>query len=243
MSDAPRRLPPKKDVAITLLEGPSVFVHLDPRRPGVSVPKWFARNPQLVLQVGLNMAIPIPDLKVDEDGISCTLSFSRTPFWCKLPWSAVYALVGEDGRGMIWPNDVPPEVSSQMQKAATPVAKTPAKKPRTKLSSLVSERDGRASASERDGRSGPASERDGRSERDRGPADGEGRRSRKGDGDSAAHPEAAARPEPEAARRRAEPAADADGEGSADTGRASAPPPAPGRKPRRELPPYLRVIK
>jgi stringent starvation protein B len=238
MSDAPRRLPPKKDVAITLLEGPSVFVHLDPRRPGVAVPKWFARNPQLVLQVGLNMAIPIPDLKVDDEGISCTLSFSRTPFLCKLPWSAVYALVGEDGRGMIWPNDVPPEVSSQMQKAATPAAKAPAKKPRTKLSSLVSERDSRSSlASERDGRSS-SPERETRP----GAADGEGRRTRKGDGDSAAHPEAAARPEPEAARRRAEPATDSDGE-SADTGRASAPPPAPGRKPRRELPPYLRVIK
>jgi stringent starvation protein B len=247
MSDAPRRLPPKKDVAVTLLEGPSVFVHLDPRRPGVAVPKWFARNPQLVLQVGLNMAIPIPDLKVDDEGISCTLSFSRTPFWCKLPWSAVYALVGEDGRGMIWPNDVPPEVSSQMQKAATPAAKAPAKKPRTKLSSVVSERDSRSSvASERDGRATVATERDGRSSPDRtGPgaaADAEGRRARKADGDAAPHAEVAARPEPEAARRRAEAAADADGEGS-DGGRASAPPPAPGRKPRRELPPYLRVIK
>ena len=136
MAETPRRLPPKKEVALALLEGPSVFVHLDPRRPGVVVPKWFMGQPQLVLQVGLNMAIPIPDLKVDDEGVTCTLSFNRAPFWCFLPWSAVYALVGEDGRGMIWPNDVPPEVSTQMQK--TPPG-APKGRGRPKLSA-VSER-------------------------------------------------------------------------------------------------------
>ena len=60
MSDASRRLPPKKEVALALLEGPSLFIHLDPRRAGVIVPKWLMGQPQLVLQVGLNMAIRIP---------------------------------------------------------------------------------------------------------------------------------------------------------------------------------------
>ena len=60
-----------------------MFIHLDPRRPDVLVPKGFMGQPQLVLQVGLNMAIPIPDLKIDEGGISCTLSFNRAPFWCR----------------------------------------------------------------------------------------------------------------------------------------------------------------
>ena len=82
----------------------------------MSVPPYFKKQPQLVLQVGLNMAIPIPDLKVDDDGVTCTLSFSRTPFWCSLPWTAVYALVGEDGRGMIWPTEVPREVAAQMER-------------------------------------------------------------------------------------------------------------------------------
>ena len=115
MASGSHRLPPKKDVAYALLEGPSLFMHLDPRRPGVIVPKWLLGQPQLVLQVGLNMPIQIPDLAVDDEGISCTLSFNRTPFWCKVPWSAIYALVGEDSRGMVWPSDVPPEVATQMQ--------------------------------------------------------------------------------------------------------------------------------
>jgi hypothetical protein len=63
------------------------------------------------------MPIPIPDLVVDEKGISCTLSFNRAPFWCRVPWSAIYALVGEDSQGMVWPSDVPSEVATQLQPA------------------------------------------------------------------------------------------------------------------------------
>jgi stringent starvation protein B len=111
-------LPPKKAVALDLLERTSVFVHLDPRRPGVIVPLVFAKQPQLVLQIGLNMAIAIPDLEVNDSGISCTLSFNRRPHLCRLPWSAIYALIGQEGGGMVWPEDVPPEVVAQQRSAA-----------------------------------------------------------------------------------------------------------------------------
>jgi stringent starvation protein B len=107
------RLPPKKDVALALLEQATVLVHLDPRGEQVQVPAWFKRQPQLVLQIGLNMPKPIPDLNVDDQGISCTLSFSNSPHYCHLPWSSVYALIGASGRGMVWPDDVPKEVAGQ----------------------------------------------------------------------------------------------------------------------------------
>jgi stringent starvation protein B len=103
---------------LDLLERTSVFVHLDPRRPGVIVPQGFLKQPQLVLQIGLNMAIAIPDLEVGEDGISCTLSFNKRPHFCRMPWSSIYALIGESGGGMVWPEDVPPEVVSQQRAAA-----------------------------------------------------------------------------------------------------------------------------
>lgn len=141
-------LPPKKDVMLALLEGASVYLHLDPRRDGVIVPKWLTNQPQLVLQVGFNMAVRIPDLDIGDDGVSCTLSFNRSPFWCHLPWTAVYGLVGEDGRGMIWPDDVPEELSGPPRQKprleavrepevasaeSEPVAaKAPAKKPRAR---------------------------------------------------------------------------------------------------------------
>jgi hypothetical protein len=117
---APRPLPPKKAVALELLKGPSLFVHLDPRRDNVVVPPWFKRQPQLVLQLGLNMAVAIRDLDVTDEGISGTLSFNRSPFWCFAPWTAVYALVGEDGRGMVYPDDVPPELAAAAQRAPAP---------------------------------------------------------------------------------------------------------------------------
>lgn len=112
MSDS-SQLPPKPDVALALLQtATSVYVHLDPRGPDVSVPAWFKKQPQLVLQVGLNMAVPIPDLDVGHTALSCTLSFNRRPEFCRIPWTAIYGLVGDDGRGMIWPESIPPEVAT-----------------------------------------------------------------------------------------------------------------------------------
>lgn len=107
-------LPPKKDVALALLERSTVFIHLDPRLDTVRVPPRFKRQPQLVLQIGFNMPIPIPDLDLNDDGVTCTLSFSATPHFCSVPWRAVFALVGDDGRGMVWPEDVPSEVAAHV---------------------------------------------------------------------------------------------------------------------------------
>jgi stringent starvation protein B len=154
MSDAPRQPqpPPKKDVALALLQQSSMYIHLDPRRPDVVVPKHFMGAPQLILQVGLNMVIPIPDLKVDDDGITCTLSFNRSPFWCRIPWSAIYALVGEDGRGGVWASDVPPEI--QQQKAA-PQKAAPGKKGRPKLTAVGSTSAGKDEAPAKPSRRGP----------------------------------------------------------------------------------------
>jgi stringent starvation protein B len=104
-------LPPKKEVALALLERSNVDVYLDPRAKGVVVPPQFRKEPRLILKIGLNMPVPIPDLRVDEESMSCTLSFNRSPFYCVVPWSAVFAMVGEDGRGMVWPDDVPQELA------------------------------------------------------------------------------------------------------------------------------------
>ena len=64
-----KRLPAKIEVARYLLSQGSLFVHLDPRMDGVVVPKWYRSEPQLVLQIGFDMPVPIPDLQVDPEGI------------------------------------------------------------------------------------------------------------------------------------------------------------------------------
>jgi len=114
MSDGP--LPYKRDVANQLLRKGSLFIHLDPRVSDVVVPPWLRHQAQLVLQVGLDMPIPIPDLRVDENGIFGTLSFSRTPFACNVPWSAIFALVGDEGRGMVWPESMPAEIVAEVER-------------------------------------------------------------------------------------------------------------------------------
>jgi stringent starvation protein B len=236
MSDGHHKLPPKKEVAIALLEGPSMFVHLDPRREGVKIPPRFRDKPQLVLQIGLNMFVPIPDLKVDDEGITCTLSFDRAPFWCCMPWSAVYALVGEDGRGMMWPNDIPPEVVAQMQnpqQQQREAPKAPAKRPRPKLSAVGS------------------APKDGDSRPDEGGADESPPVSAQTE-----RPEKGIRAPKNSSLRATEEASSRVSDGNAarpiDTDDDASPPPEPaqrpsgptgGKKPKRELPPYLRVIK
>lgn len=118
-----KKLPPRREVAHALLTQGAAFVHLDPRGVDVVVPDWLKRQPQLVLQIGLNMPVPIRDLRVDETGVFGTLSFNRAPFTCMVPWHAVFALVGDDGRGMVWPESMPPEIAQEIEREAERAAR------------------------------------------------------------------------------------------------------------------------
>lgn len=118
-----KKLPPKREVAHALLTQGAAFVHLDPRGVDVVVPDWLKRQPQLVLQIGLNMPVPIRDLRVDETGVFGTLSFNRAPFTCMVPWHAVFALVGDDGRGMVWPDSMPSEIAQEIEREAERAAR------------------------------------------------------------------------------------------------------------------------
>lgn len=226
MSEADK--PNKKKICEDLLAGPWVFVHLDPRREGVIVPQWFKNQPQLVLQLGLNMAIPIPDLELGDEAITCTLSFSRQRHFCRLPWSAIYALLGDDARGTVWPEDVPPEVAAQsparkQAPAPAPAPKlSPGESTKPKITALPTKSVPRAvetAASSTDEVAPNASKAGAKK------AEAKGKKGKKGKDD----PKTPA-PEPLAAER----ADETTTEEIAET---------PPRKPKRELPPYLRVIK
>ncbi len=121
------QLPAKPDVCLALLQSShSIYLHLDPRKEGAHVPPWFKDQPQLVLQVGLNMAVPIPDLDVGPEALSCTLSFNRRAEFCHISWDCIYGIVGEDGRGMIWPDSVPVEVAAAAEgRPQTPQSQRP----------------------------------------------------------------------------------------------------------------------
>jgi stringent starvation protein B len=230
------RLPPKKDVALALLEQATVLVHLDPRAEQVHVPAWFKKQPQLVLQIGLNMPKPIPDLNVDDDGISCTLSFSNTPYFCRLPWSAVYALIGASGRGMVWPDDVPKEVAGQY------VVTTPKEEPKPRAALRAVGAAPEPSPDEQAAKADAKKKKRARKAKEAKETEKVARATRpkkkpqvvpEPAPEKSRAPRAAAAPAPAVAAAPGSPARRASG-GAGSTS---------GAKKKRELPPYLRVVK
>jgi len=253
-------LPPKKEVALALLERSNVDVYLDPRAKGVVVPPQFRKEPRLILKIGLNMPVPIPDLRLDDESMSCTLSFNRSPFYCVVPWTSVFAMVGEDGRGMVWPDDVPQELavkvvdpSSEQGRGAAAPASPSAASGAGAAGASASERGAgrraessrRASARER----AAQAQADDTASASRAGAAG-GKRKKKKE-------EAPARPVLVAVPNAPAPSPAIAGGPPASRPPASRPPPsrrppaqgidAPASssagRPKRELPPYLRVVK
>lgn len=230
MESPPRKLPPKKDVLDAFLTTGSARIFLDPRRTGALVPKWFAKQAELVLRVGYTLSPPIPDLTVTEEAVSCTLSFNRAPFWCKMPWNAVFAVVSDvDGRGVVWPEDVP--IESQLLKPSREDAR-PAR-PRPKLASVSAPKEDDVSdesAEKESPEQGPTVESPGL------PAVP----SLVSVAADKTAPSAVDLPAPEAASSEADKSADdkdeekKDDENKDDDG---------GKKRKRPLPPYLRVVK
>lgn len=107
----------KRNVLQNLLKGGrDVMVVFDPRRPGTLVPLRFQRDPVLALNLGYEMAKPIPDLDVADDGIGATLSFGGREEWCFIPWYTVFCVHCDIGRVM-WPDDMPPEAQAAVSDA------------------------------------------------------------------------------------------------------------------------------
>lgn len=134
------RLPPKREVVSRLLGDGPILVHIDARRPGVAVPAGLASDPRLVLRFGHGLTPAIVDLEIGEEALTGTLSFGGVPHHCVLPWSAVYAVVSEgDQRGMVWPDDVPPEAMSAADEPGDepPAAAPPARRGRSTHLKLV----------------------------------------------------------------------------------------------------------
>jgi stringent starvation protein B len=278
-------LPPKKEVALALLERSNVDVYLDPRAKGVVVPPQFRKEPRLILKIGLNMPVPIPDLRLDEDSMSCTLSFNRSPFYCVVPWTSVFAMVGEDGRGMVWPDDVPQELAVKVvdpadQSAPAGAASTPGSTSGATASGRRGESTRRASTRDRAQAQAddagaverPASSRGGAGKRKKKKEEGPPRPVLRAVPSVPSVPQPASdAAEPAAAMRRSEGSASErpreirqppesrrpsnpdgsrvrDGVSAVPPGARARPRPGPqpsppSARPKRELPPYLRVVK
>lgn len=110
----------KRAQVLECLEKGMTQIHLDARRPGVLVPKDFANEHHLVLNISYRF--DPPDLAVTEWGIRQTLSFKGSRFTVAVPWSALYAVASLTTReSWMFPHDMPEEfVSAATEKAELP---------------------------------------------------------------------------------------------------------------------------
>jgi len=94
-----------------LLSQGLVEVFVNPNAPGVVLPENTKRETYIVLIFGYNLAVPILDLDVGEEGISAVLSFNRTPTRTFLPWCSVFVIrTMGDCTGYIDPMSTPPGI-------------------------------------------------------------------------------------------------------------------------------------
>lgn len=108
MSDDPLLFTPSREYLTALmlhgLRSGKVTLAVDVTDPGVVMPiEWIKRtadgavvDPIVILDYGLNLPIPIPDLRVDLAGVLATLSFGCVPYETFVPWSAVRDMAYEN---------------------------------------------------------------------------------------------------------------------------------------------------
>lgn len=87
-----------------------VFVHLDPRRDGVEVPMRLKEKHEVVLQFGLDLPVPIMEMKSTPEHLEAILSFKGVPSRVRIPWHAVFAFVNAAGGGCVFEESVPQEM-------------------------------------------------------------------------------------------------------------------------------------
>src|SRR5262245_42605614 len=89
----------------------------DARRPGVAVPPHLGKEPQLNLDFAMRFGLA--DFIFDARGVRASLSFNRQPFFCDVPWGAVYAIYSHvDNERLTWPQSLPEEILEQLPDGA-----------------------------------------------------------------------------------------------------------------------------
>lgn len=104
----------KLEIFTRLIEAGMVLVNLDTRAPGARVPPQHVGEPQL----GLNFShrFGLDDFSYDERGVRASLSFQGRPFFCDVPWGAVFMLRSYvTGEVVLFPASLPPEIAPLLE--------------------------------------------------------------------------------------------------------------------------------
>lgn len=100
----------KLEVFSKLIDQGMVLVSLDARPEAVAVPPQHKDNLQLALNFSHRFGLD--DFAYDERGVRASLSFNRQPFFCDIPWSAVFLMRSQvTGEVVLFPSSLPPEMA------------------------------------------------------------------------------------------------------------------------------------
>lgn len=98
----------KRMITSALITQSQLRISVNPKVPGVVAPDRLLKQQSFSVDIGLHMAVPIPDLDIGREGIRCTLSFNRVPMACWFPWDSIYQVVATDRSGGAgWADDAP----------------------------------------------------------------------------------------------------------------------------------------
>lgn len=104
------------------------YIVVDAEQPGVSVPRQFVQNGQIVLNVGPSA---VRDLQIENDAISFNARFGGQPMQVVVPMPALVAIYArENGVGMVFGHE--PIMPGSQEEESAPAA-------RTELSSVESD--------------------------------------------------------------------------------------------------------
>ncbi len=132
MADSPA-IATKQQYFATLLDAGVAQLRLDARVPGVVVPQHLSQD--LALALNFSYRYQIDDFEFDDQRVIASLSFAGTPLRCEIPWLAVYAIADLQGRGQVWPHDVPLELQrlvTEQEPEDEPAQSAPAQAKRAK---------------------------------------------------------------------------------------------------------------
>ena len=92
----------------------NVLLHLDARKPGVTVPQHLSQNYSLTLKLSYLFQ---GKTEHTEDQVSSYLKFGDDYVHCVIPWKAVWGITPNRKQNRIWPEDLPKELIIEFTKA------------------------------------------------------------------------------------------------------------------------------
>ena len=111
-----------------LIDRGMTMVTLDSRREGVRVPPSLQGQHQVLLNFSHRFGLD--DFRYDEHAVSASLSFSGQPYFCEIPWSAVWHLRSHvDDTALVFPQSMPPEMAQVAKELQAAIERASAQEP------------------------------------------------------------------------------------------------------------------